>query len=386
MSQSNLKLNTKDHRELLSCLHELVKLRNLLTENWIDPERLVNLLNYNRDGTVSYDEFYDGMCQFGLVDEVDVDKVFSYMDQDQSGSVTRSALLESLRFGDCDDEDGAEKERSIEKDTTTSNEEIPSELFPETLLVALVAHNNMKSSMLKFVKKNLHFFKRVNLVTTGSTGRALSSLGLNVHTLVSSGPLGGDQEIGSLIVKGEVAAVFFFTDPLSAHPHEADIAALNRICCVRDTMFANNPSTAQALIHALEYSAFGFSRLTGIHPTYLKEDSVIVEEYKKKQQKVISTVSTGSFNRRSSSVLHAPPRKENSPSLNQSIAKLTALSIDEETENEVLLASPPPENRRHAFAETHHTMMSKYALWKKEHQEEDMEEKEDYSEDFLPRD
>ena len=44
--------------------------------------------------------------------------------------------------------------------------------------------------MMKFVKDNLSFFKRVNLVTTGSTGRALSSLGLTVDTLVSSGPLG----------------------------------------------------------------------------------------------------------------------------------------------------------------------------------------------------
>jgi methylglyoxal synthase len=44
--------------------------------------------------------------------------------------------------------------------------------------------------MMKFVKDNLKFFKSVNLVTTGSTGRALTGLGLTVDTLVSSGPLG----------------------------------------------------------------------------------------------------------------------------------------------------------------------------------------------------
>ncbi len=103
---------------------------------------------------------------------------------------------------------------------------------------------------------------------------------------------GGDQEIGGMIARGQVAAVFFFTDPLSSHPHEADIIALNRICCVHDTMFANNPSTAQALIYALEYSAVGFSRLMGENPNQ-KKDSKIVEDYKTNQQKVISNVQGG---------------------------------------------------------------------------------------------
>ena len=44
--------------------------------------------------------------------------------------------------------------------------------------------------MMKFVKEKLPFFRRVKLVTTGSTGQVLSSIRLSVDTLVSSGPLG----------------------------------------------------------------------------------------------------------------------------------------------------------------------------------------------------
>mmetsp|Transcript_8144 Transcript_8144/g.9393 ORF Transcript_8144/g.9393 Transcript_8144/m.9393 type:complete len:87 (-) Transcript_8144:314-574(-) len=80
-------------------------------------------------------------------------------------------------------------------------------------------------------------------------------------------------------------------------------------------MFANNPSTAQALIYSLEYSAFGFSRLTGHNPVYQKQDSKIVLDYKKQQQKVINKVSRASSSsestgrRRKSSVIHAPPSR-----------------------------------------------------------------------------
>ena len=144
-----------------------------------------------------------------------------------------------------------------------------------------------------------------------------------------------------MIAQGKVAAVFFFTDPLSAHPHDADIHALNRISCVHDTMFANNPSTANALIYALEYSAYGFARLIGENPDYQKKDSEIVDKYKSNQKKVIASVqpkneqerrsskimtsikTVGSDNRKSS-ILHAPLRA----------SKLSVASKQQSTEKE----------------------------------------------------
>lgn len=287
-----------DHNILIDALEEVDRLRNALTDRWVDTQRIVSFLDIDRDGKISHDEFYDGLSQFGLSAEIDINKVFAYLDKDREGCVKSETLIESLapKDEDKDEEQEEEEEEELEEFGAPTPEE-----EPESLLVGLVAHNNLKPSMMRFVKSNIDFFKRVKIVTTGTTGRALGPLGITVDRLVSSGPLGGDQEIGGMVSTGEVAAVFFFIDPLSSHPHEADIVALNRICCVHDTMFANNPSTAQALVYALEYSGFGFSRLMGMNPTH-QEDSAIVVDYKKKQMNVVKKMAG---NRRSS-IIRAP--------------------------------------------------------------------------------
>ena len=269
-------------RRRFTMFDSIKALRVVMADKWLAGDRFVRFLDRDSDGKVSYDEFYDFMNQFGLVQEARVDpaRIFSILDVNGTGEINTHELLEALtpQETDFDDEEPIEFQR------------LPP--FPSPFLVALVAHNNMKPSMIKFVKDHLKFFSRVKLVTTGSTGRSLAALGLNVEHLVSSGPLGGDQEIGGLIAGGKVVAVFFFTDPLSAHPHAPDISALNRICCVHDIMFANNPSTANALVYSLEHSIFGYSKLIGLNPEIGSESSVVAK-YKEGQAKVIQTVSDG---------------------------------------------------------------------------------------------
>ena len=116
--------------------------------------------------------------------------------------------------------------------------------------------------MLRFVTKHVAFFKQVNIITTGSTGSTLEKeLNLKIAVKVASGPLGGDQEIGAKITQDEVAGAFFFVDPLSAHPHEADIQALTRICLVHDCALATNPISGEALVHAFQTSLVHIEKL-----------------------------------------------------------------------------------------------------------------------------
>jgi methylglyoxal synthase len=63
--------------------------------------------------------------------------------------------------------------------------------------------------------------------------------------------MGGDQQIGGMVASGVVKAVIFLRDPLTAQPHEPDIAALLRVCDVHNVPLATNLATAEAVMHLL---------------------------------------------------------------------------------------------------------------------------------------
>ena len=117
--------------------------------------------------------------------------------------------------------------------------------------IAVIAHDGKKADMVAFIMKRLDFFRKVDVVATGTTGKHIEHAGLDVNCL-KSGPLGGDAQIASLISDGEIDAVVFFIDPLGLHPHQVDVNMLLRICNVYNIPLATNYSTASLVISGLE--------------------------------------------------------------------------------------------------------------------------------------
>ena len=118
--------------------------------------------------------------------------------------------------------------------------------------LALIAHNNMKESLMEFCGIHSTKLEKFPLIATGTTGSMLyKKTGLGLSKKVASGPLGGDQAVGTLISTQNICGVIFFRDPLSAHPHHADIEALGRLCDVYQIPFATNPQSGEAILDYL---------------------------------------------------------------------------------------------------------------------------------------
>ncbi|WMM26453.1 methylglyoxal synthase [Tissierella sp. MB52-C2] len=114
--------------------------------------------------------------------------------------------------------------------------------------IALIAHDNRKEDLINWVKENKDKLSNHFLCGTGTTAKRISErTGLDVKGF-KSGPLGGDQQIGSRIVEGDIDMMIFFWDPLEAQPHDPDVKALLRIAVLYDIPVANNKSSADYII------------------------------------------------------------------------------------------------------------------------------------------
>lgn len=117
--------------------------------------------------------------------------------------------------------------------------------------IALIAHDNRKKDLIGWVQTNKDMLARHFLCGTGTTASLVSKeTGLPVRAY-RSGPLGGDQKIGSLIADLEVDFLIFFWDPLESQPHDPDVKALLRIAVLYNIPVAMNMATADYLMSSL---------------------------------------------------------------------------------------------------------------------------------------
>ena len=117
-----------------------------------------------------------------------------------------------------------------------------------SMRIALVAHDNKKQDLAEWAAFNRNLLVRHHLCATGSTGTLLErTLGVEVEKF-QSGPLGGDQQIGSRIAEGLVDFIIFFWDPLEPQPHDPDVKALLRLAVVWNVPVACNRATADFIV------------------------------------------------------------------------------------------------------------------------------------------
>ena len=122
--------------------------------------------------------------------------------------------------------------------------------------IALIAHDKKKDDMIRLAVQFKEILSKHTLYATGTTGTlVMGETGLCINRM-KSGPLGGDQQIGSMIADGVLDLVIFLRDPLTAQPHEPDVSALLRLCDVQNIPLATNVRSAEIMLERLKAGDF----------------------------------------------------------------------------------------------------------------------------------
>jgi methylglyoxal synthase len=114
--------------------------------------------------------------------------------------------------------------------------------------IAMVAHDNKKQELVEWAVYNKTVLSKHQLFATGTTGLLLENTLDQSVTKFLSGPLGGDQQIGSAIAEGKLDVLIFFWDPMEAQPHDPDIKALLRVAVTWNILIACDRATADFIL------------------------------------------------------------------------------------------------------------------------------------------
>jgi len=215
----------------------------------------------------------------------------------------RSSIGKSLTkiFGLADlemliDEDEKEKEKygpGIKELEEYIVDPVFASQFPpeEMRCLALVAHNHMKPAMKTFVLTNKNLLCKFKLTGTNTTMTMLKEVfgdnpAVKYGPTCTSGPLGGDAELVAIMCTENLGGCIFFQDPMSSHPHAADIECLTRQGNVHNILMMPNPATAYACMISMRI-ALKEGRAE-IIPSFFKTlSSPSVAEYKIRQARVV---------------------------------------------------------------------------------------------------
>ena len=108
--------------------------------------------------------------------------------------------------------------------------------------IALIAHDQKKRELIQWCNEHKDILSKHFLCGTGTTARMITDATNLPVKGFNSGPLGGAPQSGA------IDFVIFFSDPLTAQPHDPDVKALLRIAQVYDIPIANNKASADFMI------------------------------------------------------------------------------------------------------------------------------------------
>lgn len=193
---------------------------------------------------------------------------------------------------------------AIEIDETITNLTAPfkTKFDPSDMRqLALVAHNHMKPAMKEFIGTYSGILQKFRITGTQTTMRMCKTLWgednpeIQYGLTCTSGPLGGDAQIAALMCMEDLGALIFFIDPLSAHPHQADIDSLNRLANCGNVIVCPNPTSAMSMMHTLRAALKTGNR--GMIPSFFETlESPAVEEYKHQQELALAAAVSGNPN------------------------------------------------------------------------------------------
>lgn len=138
---------------------------------------------------------------------------------------------------------------------------------PKKKRIALIAHDGKKTELFAWMADYLDVLGQHDLCGTGTTSTIIrQQFGLDI-TSYTSGPLGGDQQIGAAISTGEIDILLFFWDPMEAQPHDPDVKALLRIAVLYDVPVGMGPSGASIILESdyMDKESFKYIPKTKAH-------------------------------------------------------------------------------------------------------------------------
>ena len=190
---------------------------------------------------------------------------------------------------------------AVGKQTDEVTAPFESKIAPtEMRQLALVAHNHMKPAMKQFIDTYSEVLKKFRITGTQTTMKMCKSLwgeddpSIHYGLTCTSGPLGGDAQIAALMCMEDLGCIIFFVDPLSAHPHQADIDSLLRLANCGNIIVCPNPASASSMMHTLRCALMKGDKARGMIPSFFETlESPAVEEYKHQQAVALANVIKG---------------------------------------------------------------------------------------------